>query len=244
MKPTVEYLTDRHQYWKERIGMYGIWEKSKFNDIKIRIKTVSRTRHAAFCRKYKNIDGGVQYIDTIILYNNTEDYTIAQLDNFLVHEMIHQYIAQSSLQDNAPHGKIFRFLMGEINKSFPNELNIKISEKNLNSLDKTGHKVHTLLIISQGSTNYCCVIHPSKVNYFERELKKNHCKWQIDSYCWAFSNHNHFLKLRRCMKTLHGFKIKDVDLNEFYIKYNIQIKPKTSIKHTLFSRLKHHLGIP
>lgn len=49
-------------------------------------------------------------------------------EDILIHEMIHYFIAYQGLNDNAPHGKLFREKMNEINTKY--HRNISISRKN------------------------------------------------------------------------------------------------------------------
>lgn len=84
--------------------------------------------------------GWMKYMRTRRLMRVTKtDYTIAlsvcydlptdELDDVLIHEMIHYYIAVKGLRDNAPHGALFRQLMNEINALYGRHITVSARHK-------------------------------------------------------------------------------------------------------------------
>ncbi len=53
--------------------------------------------------------------------------TEKEVEDVIIHEMIHYYILSKGLKDDAPHGKIFRRMMEDINQKFGR--NITVSHK-------------------------------------------------------------------------------------------------------------------
>ena len=65
--------------------------------------------------------------DFQIRLSSSFDLPEAEWDSVIVHEMIHLYIASNNLKDTSTHGKIFRKMMEELNKS--HGLHIVISHR-------------------------------------------------------------------------------------------------------------------
>ncbi len=120
---TEEYLQYRHWFWRERIERAGIWDKAKFKPVKFIVRKRSKTYDGFFCSQWVNVDGQQKKQDSIIIYQQYSDLTKKEIDDTLVHEMIHQYIYQNGIKDSSAHGKVFKKFIERINESFPNEWN-------------------------------------------------------------------------------------------------------------------------
>ena len=224
MKLSLENLYMRHDTWKWRIGEAGIWDPDRFMPVTIQIKKASRCYNGMFHRsvKLKNFIKVVK--DKIIIYNKVEDFDLKFLDSVLVHEMIHQYIFQTGLKDTSSHGKYFRHFMSRINKAFPQELNIRITDTNP-ALPKRGpgettHKL--LLAYFEKDQCYCAVIHPSKIQKFDELMRNNRFSLRLKNYVWAESNDVYFNQYRRCTLRFHGIKKNLKDMIEFCREYNVR----------------------
>lgn len=58
-----------------------------------------------------------------------------QIDDVLIHEMIHYHIAYHQLRDNAPHGRRFRQIMETINHDYQRHIRISVRHANLPTRD-------------------------------------------------------------------------------------------------------------
>ncbi len=142
-------------------------------------------------------------MDHIIIYQNHCDLSYKDIDNTLVHEMIHQYIIQNDL-DTRPHGKIFKAFMKRINEAFRDELNITVTAPYRN-VRGPGLSMHKLVLIrKENNVCYCCKINPNKVETFKRELDKNQVKWHIQDYLFCESMDKYFDSFSTCRERLHG----------------------------------------
>lgn len=127
MELTVEYLKQRHSYWVEKLDIAGIWKADKFRPVEIIVRKRCSSYLALFERKWVKVNVSRRLCDRIIVYKQSEDMSEREIDDTLVHEMIHQYMYQNSLPDTSTHGKLFKDFMRRINAAFPDELNITVS---------------------------------------------------------------------------------------------------------------------
>lgn len=71
--------------------------------------------------------GKIEYFDFKISISHAFDLSQQEIEDTLIHEMIHLYIHSRQIEDTSPHGKVFRAMMAKINLS--HKRNITISHK-------------------------------------------------------------------------------------------------------------------
>ncbi len=147
------------------------------------------------------------------LYNRSKD----EIDDTLIHEMIHYYIATQKLCDTSPHGKIFIKIMKHINKEY--HRNIKVSSKTMNNCQITDSKENNYLILALELKNekyYLSSVNiKNKIN-LEQDLRKE--KKLIKAYHWYITNDTYFmqwpkvrtLRAKRVDKKLYDLKISEM----------------------------------
>ncbi|MCH5224557.1 MAG: SprT-like domain-containing protein [Muribaculaceae bacterium] len=217
MRLSAEYLRERHEHWKRRIGDAGIWDAAKFRDVRLVVRPRCKSYNGLFIRRYLTELGQRKLIDRIFIYEKGPDFDPRFVDNILVHEMIHQYIIQNRLKDTSTHGTLFRSFMNKINGSFTGELKINISDRSPETTSKPERpKIHLLLILHrEDGFSFCCIVNPGKQSSFENLLKNNARAWHIKEYFWARSKDPIFNHYSRCTKTLHGIKKRRGLIEEF-----------------------------
>lgn len=223
MKLSIEYLNQRHDYWKWRIGDKGIWNPLCFLPVTMVIRKDCRSYNGMFQRKIVTKGKNREVTDKIIIYNKVEDFNECFLDSVLVHEMIHQYIIQNEIKDTRSHGRIFKGYMNMINRIFPDELKINVKGRNPGVAQQgPGEKLHTILLMEYNDgTWFLAVVNSSKKDYFEGLLKKWRRKWGIRNYYWAQSGDVYFNNFRRCTRVLHGLKKSREEMTSFCTRYKV-----------------------
>lgn len=222
MTLSLAYLKNRHDYWKNEIGKAGIWDPAKFGAVYFLIRRKSKSYNGLFHRKWVLVNNVRTRVDRIIIYNNLEEFNSKYIDSVLVHEMIHQYIFQTSIKDTGKHGKVFKDFMSKINRCFPDDLKIEITGTNpLKDLSGPGSETHTILLLTSKEADYCCVVYPNRINYFEKEAKKYKKAGVINDYVWMKSNDVFFGNFRRCKTSLHGKKLLHDDMLKFLKDHNV-----------------------
>lgn len=222
MELTVEYLTQRHSYWVEKLDRAGIWKADGFKPVEIIVRKRCNTYEGLFERKWVKVNVLRRLRDRIIIYRLSEDMSVKEIDDTLVHEMVHQYIFQNNLPDTSTHGEIFRDFMQRINAAFPDELNITVTGE-ARLLKGTGTKIHKLILLWMNDGGcYCCKIIPSKVPLFVNFIEKNKSAWKIKGYLLCESNDRYFETVTACRKYLHGIPMSLAELRELCKECNIK----------------------
>lgn len=78
-------------------------------------------------RKRRARDGRMQYYDFRLRFNTRIDMTEKEIEDTVIHEMIHYFIGFNQLEDATTHGPVFQKVMNDINRKY--HRNITISHK-------------------------------------------------------------------------------------------------------------------
>lgn len=78
-------------------------------------------------KKRKDKNGNEVKYDFRLRINTRIDLSEQELENIIIHEMIHYYIGVNQLRDNSAHGRIFKYIMNYINENY--HRNVSISFK-------------------------------------------------------------------------------------------------------------------
>lgn len=213
---TLEYLNMRYRFWIDRIAEAGIWDKSRFQPVELIIRKRSKTCAGKFVRKYKVSLGRKSYSDSIIIYRKFEDSTEKEIDDILVHEMIHLYICQNNIKDTSSHGKIFKAYMSKINHMFQGDLTISLKDRS--SYEKgVGNHRHLLLVLwFDNDEVYCCKINPKKIGYFKSFISGGRFIRRLQRYGWFESYDKYFDFFVTCNSRLQGRKMTSSQLLQLF----------------------------
>ena len=219
---TIAYLQERHRYWVERIAEARVWEKRRFRAVMFAVRPHAKSYRGMFHRKtIKTGLFGRKTLDTIVIYQQTSGLDLHEIDNVLVHEMIHQYIIQNNLRDSSSHGHLFRGFMDRINRIFTGELHITVRHR-AESSEGQGDKLHTLIMLQKTDGKYfCCKVNPKRVGWFGAELDRNGASWGITGYKVYTSDNVYFDSLPACRSRLSGLPVAPADLSNFLTRYNL-----------------------
>lgn len=75
-------------------------------------------------RRDKNPDGTWYFSDFIFIVSNKMDMEEREIEDTILHEMIHYYILSNQMQDTSPHGEIFIRMMKDINYRFNRNITV------------------------------------------------------------------------------------------------------------------------
>lgn len=119
MRATLEYIHERFDYFNKLI----------FKDsLSLPTFSISHSRtqlgQVRF-RRRRTWNGKWRYSPLVLAISVQWDLDEDIMDDVIVHEMIHYYILSNQIQDNAPHGAVFRSLMSKINSTYGRHITIR-----------------------------------------------------------------------------------------------------------------------
>ena len=94
--------------------------------------------------------GKTEYVDFKLRINCRADLPEREIEDTIIHEMIHYYIHYHQLEDTSSHGQLFRQIMNGINTRFGRNLSVSFKgtkEQNEQLTDKRQH-YHVVAVVS------------------------------------------------------------------------------------------------
>lgn len=220
-----EYLRSRHSFWIRRISDKGIWYANAFKPVEIRVGRRTTRLQGKFMRTRRRSGFRIKTEDYIIIYLQHHPLSPREIDNTLVHEMIHQYIAQNSMRDSGPHGSLFKSFMNRINNSFPDELSISVRGK-LKQEQGPGETLHHLIFLNlaDGSWIVCRVAH-ARLAYFINMIRRDGAAMRIASFCLATSFDRYFDSFKACRTRLGGKRLSGDEMTTLWRECHVSFIP-------------------
>ena len=125
------------------------------------------------CFKKRKLENGkMEYYDFSLRINTRLDLPEREVEDTIIHEMIHYFIAYKNLEDATSHGPIFQHIMNSINEKYGRNLTIsyKSSDEEKEALvDKKQHyHVVAVVVFNDGRSGIKVLprIIPRIVNYY------------------------------------------------------------------------------
>ncbi|MDE7419486.1 MAG: SprT-like domain-containing protein [Muribaculaceae bacterium] len=231
MGANCEYLEGRHLYWRKRIGDAGIWDASGFKPVKFIVRKRSKTYDGLFCRKRIVVGSKLGWEDQIIFYQQYADISAREIDDTLVHEMIHQYIYQNGTKDSCVHGKVFKEFMCRINQAFEGELTIRVSG-GIKERRGPGDTLHRLILVyKENGVCLCCKVNPNKTDMFMSLIREHKDEWRVRKYELCESNDRYFDSFTACTRRLHGVRMTEEELAEVYRECGVRAVGSGGVVH-------------
>ena len=193
MKVTTEYI-------KAQFDKYnGLCFDYKLPPIEIKLSNARGFLGRVEYKKTVGLFGRVKKCEGFVMKISTSrDLSPDELDDVIIHEMIHYYIAYFGIQDRSAHGPVFRAMMADINARFGR--NISISYKAATTEKTSPEKIALRIIcISQMENGEAGVTVVSRTRVFDimRSLPryyrlKGPSRWYIstDPYFGRFPRSN------------------------------------------------------
>ena len=99
---------------------------NKLPNIPIKIGK-AKTQLGSISYKKRTTINAINYYDLKLIISSCYDLQENELEDIIIHEMIHYYILHLRINDTSPHGRIFQEIMQKINSRFGR--NITISKR-------------------------------------------------------------------------------------------------------------------
>ncbi len=139
-------------------------------------------------KKEKGWLGTTRYTDLTLSVSTYYDLSQEDLDDTILHEMIHLYIICSHKRDDSAHGPLFRKIMNEINRRFGRH--ITVSHRGELQKSDTG-KCQNIIAVSVFRDGTTCITRAAltKVFLLHREIPRFP---EIESVAWYHSRNPYF----------------------------------------------------
>lgn len=148
--------------------------------------------------------GRTTYYDYCISVSSYYQLTLEEIDDVLIHEMIHYTIAYTGLKDTSPHGIVFRGMMDKINRTFDRHITISMRTRNLQPRIAQQTKNFLILAIEMNDGKYfLSSVNPSFARKLSLSLARTH---EIAHYAWYQSQDEYFHNMP-CVRSLRGKQV-------------------------------------
>ncbi|MCQ2208446.1 MAG: SprT-like domain-containing protein [Paludibacteraceae bacterium] len=168
--------------------------KGALNPLPIRIGS-SKTRLGSISYKRRKQGNTFEFYDFKLTISKRFDLPKNEVEDTIIHEMIHYYILSKQLHDTSPHGKLFRQLMDHINKHFGRHITISHHSTGEERATDTHIKEHfvCVTVLTDGRTGLTV---SAKTRIFQMwrnlpkyyKLQKMTWYWSIDPFFNQFPN--------------------------------------------------------
>ena len=121
MKATIPYVEKKFEEFNQLIF------DGKLPKLPIELSDAKTFLGVCVYKKRRTLLGKVVCYDFKLRINTRIDLDEAEVEDIIIHEMIHYYIGYNRIVDTSAHGRVFRQLMTEINERYGRH--IKVSHK-------------------------------------------------------------------------------------------------------------------
>lgn len=144
MTATITYIEQKFSEFNRM--MFG----GKLPRIPVELSDAKTFLGQCVCRKRRLPDGRIERYDFRLRINTRIDLPEREVEDTIIHEMIHYYIGVNNLKDTSAHGPLFQHLMNSINEKFGRHLTIShktTAEQREQSYD-TRQRWHVVALVS------------------------------------------------------------------------------------------------
>lgn len=131
MKPTIEFLTRTFRRFNSEIF------SDELPQIFLQIGHARQAVGKMIFRRHVEADGSISRTPEKIMISDYYDYEQSELEDILIHEMIHYNIAYRGIVDTSPHGEVFTRMMQEINIRHRRNIEVRSTLKSAKEYPET-----------------------------------------------------------------------------------------------------------
>lgn len=198
---------------KERFDRFnGLIFEGKLPDIPLVI-TNAASYLGMFCYKTrKPVFGKRRHYDLLIRISARLDLPESEIEDTVIHEMIHCWILLNGIRDTARHGKVFRSMMSDINSKYGRHITVShraTKEQREAALDKRPRRrVVAILRFKDGREGVKCLpCMEARVKAYDRAFRRTGKIAEIEYYTVSDPWFNRF-------PTSSAFNVIFTDINE------------------------------
>ncbi|MCR5078104.1 MAG: SprT-like domain-containing protein [Prevotella sp.] len=164
----------------------------------------ARTRLGQMACRRKSSWGRTRYYDFTISVSTYYNLTQDQIDDVLIHEMIHYSIAYTGLKDTSAHGTVFQGMMDSINRRFGRHITISARTRNMEPRQAQPPKDYLVLALEmRDGSHYLSSVSPSAAGKLALMLTRVR---EVASYGWYRTQDEYFRNMPR-VRSLRGRRV-------------------------------------
>lgn len=143
MKPTIEYIKTK----------FGEFNHLIFDDklplLPIQLSNAKSYLGMLVYKKRRKLFGKVEKYDFRLRISTRMDLPESEVEDTIIHEMIHYYIDYNGIKDTSAHGQIFKQMMNDINTRFGRHITIthKSTPEQRQQLVDTRKRWHVIAVV-------------------------------------------------------------------------------------------------
>ena len=144
MKATVAYIEKKFEEFNRQ--MFG----GKLPKIPVELSDAKTFLGQCVYKKRKKLFGKTELYDFRLRINTRIDLPERELEDTIIHEMIHYYIGYNKLEDASAHGPLFLSIMNEINRQFGRNLSVshKSTKEQREQLQDKRSRYHVIAVVT------------------------------------------------------------------------------------------------
>ena len=179
MIPTVDYIKQRYDQFNELLF------ENRLPDVSIELSNASSFLGKACYKPVEDAYGvRVGNKDFVLRISTKHDHPQDFVDDVIIHEMIHIYIAYHNIYDTSVHGPVFRSIMRQINEQ--HNRHIELSHHGDDDKEtKTGKQYLICITDLNGHEHGITVCNPSRAYHIMRFLPR---RYRFKSMKWYLSD--------------------------------------------------------
>ena len=187
MKPTIEYIQEHfdaynRQFFDGSLPALPI----KLSHAKGFLGKVT------FVRKRQGLFGGYKNEDFVLRINVRIDLPEEVVQDTILHEMIHYYIAVNQLKDSSTHGRLFRAEMARINEAGHRHITISHRLNEEQKAQATIHKERAVAIVHFPDGKIGVKVVPKQEKHIRYWHQMAMRRFPIERIDWYFSDDPYF----------------------------------------------------
>lgn len=185
MKANLDFVKDRFERFNKEIfnGQIPI--------VPIRISHARTFLGRVTYRKERHFFK-TNYTSFCLVISDSLDLAEEELEDIVLHEMIHLYILSNKLYDTSSHGQTFRSMMKDINEKYGRHISITHRSTEEQKCQDQRLQQHLVLVAELNNGTYISVVHPQYKQKLERVLNYTgivQSHWWIQSQSTLFNRY-------------------------------------------------------
>lgn len=143
MKPTIPYIQQKVEEFNRQMF------DGKLPPVPVTLSNARTYLGQCVYKRRRKLFGGIEKYDFKLRFSTRLDLPEEEVEDTIIHELIHYYIGVNNLKDSSAHGKLFRSIMTSINTRFGRHLTIShkcTKEQREQAVDKR-KKLHAIAFV-------------------------------------------------------------------------------------------------